>query len=66
VQEKDCCLIIEKKLYFYEWYLLEIHKMQKKVLTFRKTRFIIADINDEGVRNENLFLALFLLQGNTS
>ena len=38
----------------------------KKVLTFRKTRFIIADINDEGVRNENLFLALFLLQGNTS
>ena len=32
----------------------------KKVLTFRKPRFIIADINDEGVRNENLFLALFL------
>ena len=37
--------------------------MQKKVLTFRKTRFIIADINDEGVRNENLFLALFLIAG---
>ena len=35
----------------------------KKVLTFRKTRSIIADINDEGVRNENLFLALFSIAG---
>jgi len=32
-------------------------------LTFRKPRFIIADINDEGVRNENLYSGAFSIAG---
>jgi len=59
-------LLLLKKIAFLRMVFVGNTQNAKKVLTFRKTRFIIADINDEGVRNENLFLALFLLQGNTS